>query len=351
MPEPSEPLEAAGSDPPTASDSPVQPPTPVAPFDWPTVAPAGERSATTYDAFRRTTDVMRDTTKWVVSFVPGAGLIVTLAAVVPGVADLDSHHRWGPIVLLVIAGVLVTIALVFAARVLAAKPPGWRWVIDTYAAEKADGAQPGPRSLSTELDSEGFLHLYAYDSAEQFFGAIATPDMTNVKTSLGPGATVMDFAALREMRGRFALFATVGVLAAIGAVACVVGAQLQVASTPKPPSSLNPPLSGEVVPTPAGITKLAAGAACRDLTLASRVKVWVVAGNFTNASIIVDDPACTPSRIQWTGAADGVIVPIPGGTGRRPAGFQRRPGASLREQPARRSDQIGSRGPSNNTAD
>jgi hypothetical protein len=164
------------------------------------------------------------------------------------------------------------------------------------------------------VNAEGFLSLYGYDSSTDFFQAVSHKDKAVLETLPATATTLLDYAAFRKMRGRFIRFISVGILAAIVAITSVVAAQYVAASASKPPPSVSAPLAVSLVATSEGVHRLATLAQCKHLEESTTVKAQVVAGSLTDATVVVDDSRCRPTRLQWSGEDDGVIVPIAKGS-------------------------------------
>lgn len=280
----------------------------------------GERSATPLPTYGRTCETMRDTTKWILSFVPGAALLVTLGGVVPDVAALAPAERSEPIRWLIAAAVLVGVATALAVWVLATDPPGWNWISATYQRETGPGARPGERSFSRELDGSGILLLFGYRSAKHFFAVISQERPDHVKHALGAGGTILDFAYLRDLRRRFVVFVAAGSVAAVGAVACIAIARGDVADATRAraaaalerPPRVGAPLQAEVFPTAAGVRRLQR-AGCSPADAAAGVSVWVIAGDLSDGTVVVSEDGCVPTTLRhWVAATHGVIVPSDG---------------------------------------
>jgi hypothetical protein len=276
-----------------------------------------ERSPTPLPTYGRSCEAMRDTTKWILSFLPGAALIVTLAGVVPDVAALRPSDRTAPTAWLLAAAGLIGVATALAVWVLAANPPGWEWIARIYAAETAKGVRPATRSFSEELDGSGVLQLFGYRKAAQFFAAITQEQKEDIKAALGAGGTILDFAYLRDLRRRFVIFVAIGAVAATGAVVCIAIARAEVADTVRDtaaavgsePPTVGAPLEAQVFPTAAGLRRLR-GAGCSGVTAGYPIAAWVVAGSIADGTVILASDSCQPVVLHhWIADKDGVVVP------------------------------------------
>ncbi len=292
---------------------------PVGEVRFPDGASAGDRSPMVLDAYRRSAQVMRDTTRWVVSFVPGAGVLLALTAVVPDVAALGADRRGEPVAWLSAAGVAVVIGLVAAGRVLAAAPPRWQWIVEEYGRGRVaerQGRVVERRSLAAELDGAGFLSLWGYTSPGELFERLGRLDPDHVAGVPAPAATIVDFAYARLLRGRFVTFVVVGVSAAAVAVGCVTAAEVAVADAQRDvtpgPAAVAAPLRAVVAPTPAG-RQLLDAASCELGGEDVRLGVWVVGGDLDAGRLIIDDEVCAPVAVDWEAARHGVVVPASAG--------------------------------------
>lgn len=278
---------------------------PSMPFD---PSPAGERSTTPVEAYRRSVETMRDATKWIVTFVPGAGLVITLSQVIPDLAELAPDERLAPSLWLLGAALTTATALMFAVWVLAATPARWQEIVDEYNAQKrreTEGKRVSVRSLAQRLDRSGILLLYGYESARDFFGRIASePD--HLKSAVAVASVMIDFATLLVVRRRFMIFLSVGVVAAIAAVAMATVAQADIAA--RQDASIAA-VRTVVTPTETGRQRLT-GEGCD--TSEEDLTVWLVTGSLVDGGrVIVDHADCPAVQLYWDTETDGVLVPAP----------------------------------------
>lgn len=278
-------------------------------FEFPSAPdPTPKRPSTALDQYRRATDAMRDTTKWVVSFVPGAAVVVTLATVIPAVAQMPASERTAAAVLLVIAGLAVVAAVAAAGAVLAASQPTWSWIVDQYGDERSTDK----RSLPAELDREGVLRIYGYDDGSQLFTAISDRQLRFTETVTEPVATVLDFAALRKVRGRFVIFAVVGVLCGAVAVGCVTGAQTLAASAIRAPD-VTAATPVRIVVSERGAQQLMA-AGCEEVAEGTQLPGILVAGSVDGGTVIAIGDRCGPVAVEWSAERDGLLIPASSAT-------------------------------------
>jgi len=215
----------------TAND----PDAPVGGSDPSVSSPPWDQPTDMLDVYRRATDSMRDATKWIMAFVPGAGLVLALADLIPKLAGIKSGSDARTAAIGWIAGgtAAALVALVAAARVLTAGPVGFGELLTTYSRDSAEAGPGGPmgNSLAAELDTEAVLRLYGYTSASEFFEQLALEPSPR-KSAVAAGTAALDFAAYRVVRGRFRSFGVVGVMAVLVAVVCLALASFTISAAP-----------------------------------------------------------------------------------------------------------------------
>lgn len=261
------------------------------------------------DSYRRNTDAIRDTTKWLLSVVPVAGAIVTLGTLVPRLAGLDADDpdRVGVLTWLIIASACAGVTVVFAARVLTATPVDWGDVMRTMAKDSDARESPGGprgRQLQAEADRHGVVRLYGYQSTSKLLEDLAVGDPAATPSAVAAGNALIDFATLRVVRGRFRWFLSIGGVAAVGGAVCVVIASFFLAGQE---SRLSDPAAVQLVPNSDGLQALTeVGCEPGD----SRVDAIAVSGAWDEPEVVIDDDGCDPARLDWE-ASWGQVVPVP----------------------------------------
>jgi hypothetical protein len=239
---------ADGSDP-VAGGAGMAPPAVAAP-SGPRDLPPGPTD--TFDAYRRAIDAMRDATKWVMAFVPGATVIFALIGLLPKLADLSSSapqrtsSLWW-----IVGGILASsVSLVAASFVLTAGPVGWGKFQKTLRddLERAGTGGPKGRTLYAELGREGVLSLYGYSSVREFQADLNSRSAAVRPIAVATGSTALDFATFRSVRGRFRSFAIIGGTALVATVFCLSVASLTIADAPT--KTKTTPTPAPVVPHP-----------------------------------------------------------------------------------------------------
>ena len=253
--------------------------------------------ATPTDSFRRATDAMRDTTKWLVTILPGASaatIIIQLAPALSAVSPHSAAFRW-VVVLLVASVAAAAITVITAAYVLAAEVPGLG-----DAMKMADST---PTFLS-DLDEQGVLRPYGYTTST-FFAAMA--DAPSADAARQAAITVVaDAAAHKMMRVRFKNFLSVWVMMLV--VVVVTGALAQGIRAESQIVRVTSPTPIRLIPTPVGWGVLTSHS-CR-VTTRSPIAAWAVGGDFREPEIVTDAEDCVGISLSWN-AKWGAIVPTP----------------------------------------
>jgi hypothetical protein len=266
------------------------------------------------DVYRRAADSMRDATKWVMAFVPGAAILLSLAGLIPKLSDVKpSSDAWATTILWMIGGIVAaSAAMVAAARVLTAGSVGWGQLVDTIFRDRKHEGVGGPsgRKLSAELDKEGVLDLYGYGSVADLLAALSEQDPALRPAIIAAGSTAMDFAAYRSVRGRFWWFAVVGGIALTATVFCLAMASLTIAEAPIRPARVSAPLEVHLVPNTAGRSAVNKAVGC---STSGAVHAWAVGGSLSDPVVIIDtgDTHCSPASLDWK-SGWGPAVPSPG---------------------------------------
>ncbi len=267
-----------------------------------------QRATETVDSYRRVTDSMRDTTKWLLTLVPGAGLAVALVALVPDVAGIEGNQAraegWA---WLVVASLFGVVTAFFAAQVLTAGPTGWGDVVDTVADDTRKASVGGPqgRTLTAELDSHGVTRLYGYRSISSLIEALAVDDPSAAASAVAAGTTAADFATMRTVRGRFRTFLIVGGVSTIAAAGSLAMVSTAIADAVK--EGVDEPMAVRLAPQGADAHE-ALGCTPVD----GRVDAVAIDGTLSEPKVVIDDvdSGCDPKLLAWK-PEWGPVIPVP----------------------------------------
>jgi hypothetical protein len=262
-------------------------------------------------SYRDAAGAMRDTTKWLVAFVPGASVFIALAQLIPRLGQRDStdHRWWWAAGLLAVSAVVAAVAIGFAARVLTVGVPGWGTAVRMTAEAKRDPiGQPVAGTLASDLDRDGVVRPYVAGSAADLFWRMQ--EETRTRADQAAVIAVVDYAAFHDTRARFRCFLWVGAACAAISLTAIAKASLLVETMPKRPDSepLTKPLTVAVHLAGAKATqKYTSLLGCAPTM---PFDAWLVGGTLEHPLLVIP-PTTTGCRVAEVHFedGDGIVVP------------------------------------------
>lgn len=167
-------------------------------------------------SYAQAAGAMRDTTKWIVALVPGAGTVLVVADLVPdwSAGSLDGANTWQMATLVLVAGLAVAILVGLALRVLRTDISGWHDLRSRLNAEDPTDR----KSLRFAIEASGILPLLGFEDATALSKAIGEqtePDPVRAANS------AVDFADYKTTADAFTRFLAVGGLCVVIIAICV----------------------------------------------------------------------------------------------------------------------------------
>jgi hypothetical protein len=268
------------------------------------------------DTFRRATDGMRDTTKWLVTLVPGASVATVIVQIGPalGAVSPASGAFFALIALLVATGIAILITVLLAAKVLSSYVPGYGDAVEMAAADQTSPPRrglvgrifrrPEPTSFSQDLGRQGVLRLYGFHGPEDFF---QVTDPSKDEDHRAAATVVADFAAHRQIRKRFRRFLAVWVVMLV--VVLGAGAIAEVIRQNDRAAPVSTPIPIELVPNSSGWAVLNTHGCPRTLT--GMISGWAIGGDLDNPLVVLDSRQCLGTRLTWDPGWGSVVPRTP----------------------------------------
>lgn len=253
---------------------------------------------------------MRDTTKWLVALVPGAGLFVVVTDLVPKIAgvELGTAAFWWACAMTLVAAAAAAWMVGSALKVFSAGVPGWGEAVRRAGGGTTGPAGPATMTLATQLDADGVVYLYGYPEARKLFEELAQGDKP-APTAMAAAEVVVDYAGYRGVRASFLLFLKQGAVALVVGIVAIAGAEAAAARAPETHEAIS-----VTSPTPLEVRLNRAGSdALRDRLGCSpppELVGWAIGGRMNEPLIVLDDGQgpCTATETPWN-ADWGELVP------------------------------------------
>ena len=236
------------------------------------------------NTYSAATATLRETTKWLMAVITGAGLLFAAGTILPNAIALpdNAHNRSWAIGLAIASLVAAAIVIGLGAWVLSATSVTW-------------GAKLSNRGkLDDRLDESGVLHLWGYSSAESFFndaGRIASGTVAPSKAMVNVGIVIIDIDQYWTTRRRFGIFLAGAVLLVGAAIAMSsVGQHIVGESAP-----LEQPVAVTATWNSGGPEALASSIGCDE----PFEKLWWTAGPWSDPLIEIHEADCAHEPIRW----------------------------------------------------
>lgn len=170
-------------------------------------------------SYAQAAGAMRDTTKWIVALVPGAGTVLVVADLVPDwtSGSLDAAGTWKVTALLVAAAVAVAVLVVLALGVLRTDIAGWADVRKRLNTEDATDT----KTLRFAIGASGILPLLGFQdvaAVSKAIGKQTDPDPVRAANA------AVDFADYKTTADAFTRFLAVSGICVVVIAVCVAGA-------------------------------------------------------------------------------------------------------------------------------
>jgi hypothetical protein len=248
-------------------------------------------------SYQQAASAMRDTTKWIVALVPGAGSVLVVTTLVPDWSrnDLGAARRGAVLALVVVAAAAGILLVALAVRVLRTEIAGWGDLRTRVAREDPTDQ----RTVAYALDASGILPLAGFSDVAAVVTASERKREADDPDPVLAANAAVDFADYTTTADAFRAFliacgVSVAVIAVCFAIASRVVADAPATidrSTNVVAHLLHPPASlADCAPDPTTIDAVATG------------------GNWSSPRIVLASGPCEGRRVLVTRAV-GFVAP------------------------------------------
>ena len=261
-------------------------------------------------------DAFRDTTKWLVAFVPIAALGTAAAVLGPllvrsaqtarSLSAWAGDNAWA---LGGVAAVLVGVMVVvwFGARVLSTQPKDFGALLKTNPKRLSDAFSVGV-AAPYFLDDNGFKDALATLEAKWRPDSTTPPTDAEVSRAAAAVEALREWALQDELAAAFRRFWK---FFAIGLVLIVAGVVVAAVTIVKPSASIEKPTTVQVSVNQPGAADLLKKTGCTTPAMSQYV---AVAGTWDAPVLQVDGPGCLFGNRWRPKSGDFEIHPLPGAT-------------------------------------
>lgn len=260
-------------------------------------------------------DAFRDTTKWLVAFVPisalGTAAVVLGPRLVRSAESARSLPSWLADNVATLAGVLVVligvfVIVYFGASVLSTQPKEFTALLETdeTGLSKALAAGAG---VPYFLDSEAFKGAVA-DLAVKWQNPSTPPTEVEINRAVGAVDALREWTLQQELSEAFKRF---GILFAIGSALIVAGLVVSIVTLEPPSAAIDKPTVVKVSVNTDGAADLLKRTGCTSPTSSHYI---AIAGSWSAPVLEVDGPNCRFGTRWEPRSGEFEIQPTPGST-------------------------------------
>ncbi len=266
--------------------------------------------------YRRSADAMRDTAKWLVALVPGAGTVLVATQLLPVIGNLDTDDAEFSlaVALLAAAAVAVGVLVWLSVRVLRVGIAGWNDFLDEASSGRLDQRAAGPEPDSTrgslvwDLDASGLLRLYGHEDTRAFVRGLVEDPGSYAEARPLVGTAIVEFADYRATRGHFVDLLRYGGPCLLVVLLCTAAVFWLLSDNPVG-KDITSPIEGAVhLVSAAAADEVASEIEC---AVANPLPAWAIAGTVAEPEIVVASGPCVGKRFELDTAL-GSFVPRAG---------------------------------------